>query len=140
MKPKIGKKGGLTKPKPGLSALGADDDDSMVAPGGPALDDDTVEHVERPRGKKKKGIPNTVSPRIPDRYDSDVTSWFVFRFVSSPSSSSSRGHQPKNSYVAAAPSGPSSIFPPALRPSLLMKLYPWRANLLAANNSSHGPN
>ncbi|KAJ7911948.1 hypothetical protein B0H13DRAFT_2327803 [Mycena leptocephala] len=58
-KPKISKKGGLTKPKPGLSALGADDDDSMVAPGGPALDDDMVEDVERPRGKKKKGIPNT---------------------------------------------------------------------------------
>ncbi|KAF7368104.1 hypothetical protein MSAN_00876600 [Mycena sanguinolenta] len=33
-------------------------DDSMVAPGGPALDDDTAEHIERPQsGKKKKGVP-----------------------------------------------------------------------------------
>jgi hypothetical protein len=34
----------------------------MVAPGGPALDDDEEEQVERPqKGKKKKGIPTAVS-------------------------------------------------------------------------------
>ncbi|KAJ7465495.1 hypothetical protein FB451DRAFT_1369850 [Mycena latifolia] len=34
------------------------DDDSMVAPGGPALDDDLDEEVERPKkGKKQKGVP-----------------------------------------------------------------------------------
>ncbi|KAJ6616571.1 hypothetical protein B0H10DRAFT_1386297 [Mycena sp. CBHHK59/15] len=34
----------------------------MVAPGGPALDDDEEEHVEKPqKGKTKKGMPNAVS-------------------------------------------------------------------------------
>ncbi|KAJ6540954.1 hypothetical protein B0H10DRAFT_2137868 [Mycena sp. CBHHK59/15] len=47
----------------------------MVKLGGPALDDDEEEHVERPeKGKKKKGIPTaplivvkTVAPRAPTR-------------------------------------------------------------------------
>lgn len=34
----------------------------MVLPGGPALDNDPEEHVERPKtGKKKKGVPTEVS-------------------------------------------------------------------------------
>ncbi|KAJ6598059.1 hypothetical protein B0H10DRAFT_1959477 [Mycena sp. CBHHK59/15] len=40
-------------------AASAPEDDSMVAPGGPALDDDEEEHVEKPqKGKTKKGMPN----------------------------------------------------------------------------------
>ncbi|KAJ6629602.1 hypothetical protein B0H10DRAFT_2428255, partial [Mycena sp. CBHHK59/15] len=39
-------------------AVSDPEDDSMVAPGGPALDDDVDEHVERPKtGKQKKGKP-----------------------------------------------------------------------------------
>ncbi|KAJ7930654.1 hypothetical protein B0H13DRAFT_1858467 [Mycena leptocephala] len=39
-------------------AASAPEDDSMVAPRGPALDDNEEEQVERPqKGKKKKGIP-----------------------------------------------------------------------------------
>ncbi|KAJ6570029.1 hypothetical protein B0H10DRAFT_2237989 [Mycena sp. CBHHK59/15] len=82
---KARKKAKLTKKKSGLEkskSLGdrgapaaPADDDSMVAPGGPAVDDDPDEHVERPKtGKKKKGIPTTpliaiqvVAPRPPTR-------------------------------------------------------------------------
>ncbi|KAJ6629705.1 hypothetical protein B0H10DRAFT_1939676 [Mycena sp. CBHHK59/15] len=73
------KKSGLEKSKSlgdrGAPAAPGADDDSMVAPGGPAVDDDPDEHVERPKtGKKKKGIPTTpliaiqvVAPRPPTR-------------------------------------------------------------------------
>ncbi|KAJ7877131.1 hypothetical protein B0H13DRAFT_2347293 [Mycena leptocephala] len=67
---KKAKKDAMVKPKKksGLDTRGsksqakdaasAPEDDSMVAPGGPALDDDEEEQVERPqKGKKKKGIP-----------------------------------------------------------------------------------
>ncbi|KAJ6619561.1 hypothetical protein B0H10DRAFT_2216830 [Mycena sp. CBHHK59/15] len=73
-KPKVAnKKSGLVKSKTG--APPSADDDSMVAPGGPTLNDDTGEHVERPKsGKKKKGIPaasliaiQPAPPRAPTR-------------------------------------------------------------------------
>ncbi|KAF7341720.1 hypothetical protein MSAN_02070500 [Mycena sanguinolenta] len=54
------KKSGLIVSKPKAQAQ-ITEDDSMVAPGGPALDDDTKEHVERPRtGKKSKGMPTAL--------------------------------------------------------------------------------
>ncbi|KAJ6632008.1 hypothetical protein B0H10DRAFT_2426924 [Mycena sp. CBHHK59/15] len=51
------------------------DNDSMVALGGPAVDNDMQEHVERPKaGKKKKGLPTApiiaiqpAAPRAPSR-------------------------------------------------------------------------
>jgi hypothetical protein len=37
----------------------------MVLPGGPVLDNDAEEHVERPKtGKKKKGVPTDLTSRI----------------------------------------------------------------------------
>ncbi|KAJ7731387.1 hypothetical protein B0H16DRAFT_1696718 [Mycena metata] len=60
-KPKVaGKKSGLISApaKSKSSKAPATEDESMVAPGGPAFDDDAEEDVERPKkGKKKKGIP-----------------------------------------------------------------------------------
>ncbi|KAJ6626371.1 hypothetical protein B0H10DRAFT_2304101 [Mycena sp. CBHHK59/15] len=55
------KKSGLDdrRSKSQVKDASAPEDDSMVVPGGPALDDDKAEHVERPqKGKKKKGMPN----------------------------------------------------------------------------------
>ncbi|KAJ7631553.1 hypothetical protein DFH06DRAFT_1303634 [Mycena polygramma] len=65
---KSGKKQKTDKKKSGLDKSVKDhrgkgtapggDDDSMVAPGGPAMDDDPAEHVEKPKaGKKKRGVP-----------------------------------------------------------------------------------
>lgn len=64
------KKSGLDTAKPVPagkrgSTVPSGDEDSMVAPGGPALDDDVDEHVERPKaGKKKKGAPTTASSHL----------------------------------------------------------------------------
>jgi hypothetical protein len=61
------KKAKLTNKKSGLApakskVAPAAEDESMVAAGGPAVDDDTQEHIERPlKGKKKKGKPVVVS-------------------------------------------------------------------------------
>ncbi|KAJ7255148.1 hypothetical protein C8J57DRAFT_1518076 [Mycena rebaudengoi] len=72
------KKSGLqdehkSKSKSKHEAPGADND-CMVAPGGPALDNDTGEHVERPKSsKKKKGAPTapitiqSIAPKAPTR-------------------------------------------------------------------------
>ncbi|KAJ6545944.1 hypothetical protein B0H10DRAFT_1969834 [Mycena sp. CBHHK59/15] len=60
------KKSGLDTLKPAKSGKGknqastalGDEDNSMVAAGGPALDDDANEDVEKPKkGKKKRGLP-----------------------------------------------------------------------------------
>ncbi|KAJ7884673.1 hypothetical protein B0H13DRAFT_2537196 [Mycena leptocephala] len=64
------KKSGLSKSKSGGPQVPHADDDSMVLPGGPALDNDAEEHVERPKtGKKKKGVPTesliTIRPAPP---------------------------------------------------------------------------
>ena len=57
------KKSGLGKSK--TPAAPDADSDSMVAPGGPAFDDDTAESVERPgKSKKKKGVPTAVSAQL----------------------------------------------------------------------------
>ncbi|KAJ7820477.1 hypothetical protein B0H13DRAFT_2451626 [Mycena leptocephala] len=70
-KPKVStKKSGLNKSKSGGPQAPHADDDSMVLPGGPALDNDAEEHVERPKtGKKKKGVPTesliTIRPAPP---------------------------------------------------------------------------
>ncbi|KAJ7764025.1 hypothetical protein DFH07DRAFT_956294 [Mycena maculata] len=64
------KKSGLNKESKSVGkdreAATRDDDDSMVAPGGPAIDDDSAEVVERPKkgGKKVKGIPSQTSIAI----------------------------------------------------------------------------
>ncbi|KAJ7712749.1 hypothetical protein DFH07DRAFT_786004 [Mycena maculata] len=58
------KKGGLNKESKPVgkdrAAATHGDDDSMVAPGGPAIDNDSAEVVERPKkgGKNAKGIPS----------------------------------------------------------------------------------
>lgn len=62
-KAKTSKKSGLnnvskSKSDRGAAADSHADDDSMVAPGGPAIDDDAGEVVERPKtGKNAKGLP-----------------------------------------------------------------------------------
>ncbi|KAJ6613719.1 hypothetical protein B0H10DRAFT_2221962 [Mycena sp. CBHHK59/15] len=71
------KKSGLDKSVKDRRAPAAPggDDDSMVAPGGPAVDDDAEEHIERPKsGKKKKGALKaqiiaiqTIAPKPPTR-------------------------------------------------------------------------
>ncbi|KAJ7799548.1 hypothetical protein B0H14DRAFT_3787705 [Mycena olivaceomarginata] len=65
-KPKVStKKSGLNKSKSGSPQAPHADDDSMVLPGGPVLDNDAEEHVERPKtGKKKKGVPTDLTSRI----------------------------------------------------------------------------
>ncbi|KAJ7823137.1 hypothetical protein B0H14DRAFT_3470230 [Mycena olivaceomarginata] len=68
----VQKKSGLeVKSKTGAQGTAVVDTDSMVAPGGPALDDDERGHVERPvAGRKKKGIPTApAAPRPPTRRD-----------------------------------------------------------------------
>ncbi|KAJ6549570.1 hypothetical protein DFH09DRAFT_1086817 [Mycena vulgaris] len=60
-----GKKSGLDKIGVGLKvAATVAEDDSMVAQGGPALDDDSKEHVERPNGKKGKSKTGQPAPVI----------------------------------------------------------------------------
>ncbi|KAF7364483.1 hypothetical protein MVEN_00316600 [Mycena venus] len=69
------KKTGLIKSKSTGPSVPSADDDSMVTPGGPALDNDTKEHVERPKtGKNKKGAPTaplivikSAPPKAPTR-------------------------------------------------------------------------
>ncbi|KAJ6631377.1 hypothetical protein B0H10DRAFT_1938273 [Mycena sp. CBHHK59/15] len=46
------------------------EDESMVAPGGPALDDDAEEHVEAEDGQEEKGNPHRRKPRFSDRIGS----------------------------------------------------------------------
>ncbi|KAJ7029058.1 hypothetical protein C8F04DRAFT_1288987 [Mycena alexandri] len=69
---KVVKKGGLAKQSRASSAsghsslVGGEEDESMVHSGGPALDDDEHEGVERPvPAGKKRGLPKAVSPHFP---------------------------------------------------------------------------
>ncbi|KAJ6623932.1 hypothetical protein B0H10DRAFT_1943446, partial [Mycena sp. CBHHK59/15] len=95
------------------------EDESMVAPGGPALDDDAEEHVERPKtGKKKKGIPTDplinikhVAPKAPTR----------------------------RLFTTEPPNGLSGTFLTVPRPSSLKKSFLWPANSIdcQANPGDH---
>ncbi|KAJ6483301.1 hypothetical protein C8R45DRAFT_1215150, partial [Mycena sanguinolenta] len=92
------KKSGLIESKPNAQAQAAEDD-SMVAPGGPALNNDAEEHVERPKEQCPKRSSKSLIVVQPAPPNTSEQLWSLWRASLSAVTTSSHGVKPDGPWV-----------------------------------------